>query len=115
MIDSISLFKLLSDETRLAIVLLLVKEEELCVCEFIEALELSQPKISRHLAMLREAELLSTRREGKWIHYSLSADLPLLIADILAKALLLDESKLAVYEQKLQAMGDRPERKNQCC
>ena len=70
------LFKNLSDETRLTLVLLLRHAGELCVCELSGALALPQPKISRHLAMLRENGLLLDRRDGKWIHYRLSPHMP---------------------------------------
>lgn len=114
-LDGLTLFKLLSDETRLAVVLLLVKQQELCVCEFMQALELSQPKISRHLAMLREAQLLLTRRSGKWVYYSLNRALPVQVHDILSQALVLEAHNIVSLEDKLQVMGERPERINQCC
>jgi len=68
--------KQLSDQTRLRSLMLLHKEGELCVCELIHALGLSQPKISRHLATLRDAGIVQGRREGTWIYYSLHSDLP---------------------------------------
>jgi ArsR family transcriptional regulator len=64
------LFKALGDETRLRIVALL-SHGELCVCHLHEALSLSQPNVSRHLAILRAAGIVEDRREGKWIHYRL--------------------------------------------
>ncbi len=63
----LQLFKNLSDETRLCLVLLLREKGELCVCELTSILKESQPKISRHLALLRDAGLLIDRRDGKWI------------------------------------------------
>ena len=60
-LTSLQLFKNLSDETRLGIVLLLREMGELCVCDLCTALEQSQPKISRHLGMLRESGLLLDR------------------------------------------------------
>lgn len=60
----LQLFKNLSDETRLGIVLLLREMGELCVCDLCTALEQSQPKISRHLAMLRESGLLLDCKQG---------------------------------------------------
>ena len=68
-LTSLQLFKNLSDETRLGIVLLLREMGELCVCDLCTALDQSQPKISRHLAMLRESGLLLDRKQGKWVHY----------------------------------------------
>ena len=74
--DPVELFKQLSDTTRLRCLSLLVSEGELCVCELTEALGLSQPKISRHLAQLREAGVVQSRRAGHWVHYRLHEDLP---------------------------------------
>ncbi len=62
------LFKALADRTRLRLINL-IGEDEVCVCFFVEVLNTNQPKISRHLAYLRKAGVVSARREGKWIHY----------------------------------------------
>ena len=64
------LFKALGDRTRLRLINLIGKDE-VCVCFFVEVLKLNQPKISRHLAYLRRAGVVSARREGKWMHYRL--------------------------------------------
>lgn len=64
------LYMALSDQTRLRL-LNLMREDEICVCFFTEALGESQPKISRHLAYLRKAGLVKARREGKWMHYQI--------------------------------------------
>jgi ArsR family transcriptional regulator len=66
-----SIFKALSDETRLRIIKLL-EQGELCVCDITAALDMVQPKVSFHLSTLREAGLIKDRKQGKWIHYSLS-------------------------------------------
>lgn len=68
--DLVTLFSALADRTRLRI-LNLIRRREVCVCYFVEILGETQPKISRHLAYLRRAGLVRTRRDGKWIHYSL--------------------------------------------
>ena len=75
-VSPLQLFKSLSDETRLSLVLLLREKGELCVCELTSVLKETQPKISRHLALLRENGLLTDRRDGKWIHYRLSPHIP---------------------------------------
>ena len=72
MTDAVQLFKALADETRLRI-LNLIGRRELCVCQIVEALGLGQSKVSRHLATLRNAGLVSDRREGLWMYYSLAA------------------------------------------
>jgi ArsR family transcriptional regulator, arsenate/arsenite/antimonite-responsive transcriptional repressor len=69
--DITLLFRALADRTRLRLVNLM-GEDEVCVCFLVEALKMSQPKISRHLAYLRRAGVVSARREGKWMHYRLS-------------------------------------------
>jgi ArsR family transcriptional regulator len=61
-------FQALGDTTRLRL-LNLMDEQEVCVCYFVEILGAPQPKISRHLAYLRNAGIVSARREGKWMHY----------------------------------------------
>jgi ArsR family transcriptional regulator len=71
-----NLTRALADLTRLRILMLLGPSGERCVCEFTAALDLPQPKISRHLAVLREAGILLDRRAGLWIHYRLHPDLP---------------------------------------
>jgi ArsR family transcriptional regulator len=61
-------FSALADRTRLRL-LNLIGKDEVCVCFFVEILDELQPKISRHLAYLRKAGLVSARRDGKWMHY----------------------------------------------
>ena len=66
----INVFKALSDETRLRI-LKLLENGELCVCDIVAALDMVQPKVSFHLAALKEAGLIKDRKHGKWTHYRL--------------------------------------------
>ena len=61
-------FRALADRTRLRL-LNLMGEGEVCVCFFVEILKTNQPKISRHLAYLRRAGIVGTRRDGQWMHY----------------------------------------------
>lgn len=61
-------FAALADRTRLRLLNLLAAGE-ICVCFFVESLDATQPKISRHLAYLRRAGIVAARRDGKWIHY----------------------------------------------
>jgi len=68
--DLARLFAALADPTRLRL-LNLMRGREVCVCYFVEILQQSQPKISRHLAYLRNAGIVSARRDGKWMHYSI--------------------------------------------
>jgi len=64
-------FKLLADEARLKMLWLLFNRRELCVCDFMAVLEITQSKASRHLAALRNAGLANDRKEGLWSYYSL--------------------------------------------
>jgi len=93
--NSVSLagvFAALADTTRLRLLNLmagdgLMSGREVCVCHFVEILGQSQPKISRHLAYLRQAGLVAARREGKWMHYSICAPPDAAVASILSAAL----------------------------
>jgi ArsR family transcriptional regulator len=69
--DILTVFKALSEETRLRIIKLL-EHGELCVCDIVAALDMIQPKVSFHLAVLKEAGLIKDRKHGKWTHYSIA-------------------------------------------
>ncbi len=71
-----TLFKCLTDENRLTLMLLLARVDEACVCDLMQALEQDQPKTSRQLSDLRKCGLLADQRRGKWVYYRLSNDLP---------------------------------------
>ena len=64
-------FKALADPTRIAIVNRLAAAEEVCVCDLTDAFELTQPTISHHLRVLREAGLVEAERRGTWSYYRL--------------------------------------------
>ena len=67
-IDRELFFRALADRTRLRLLSLMGKDE-VCVCFFVEILKTNQPKISRHLAYLRRAGIVGSRRQGQWMHY----------------------------------------------
>lgn len=69
-------YKCLSDDTRLKSLLLMSQVTEACVCDLMSALDLEQPKISRHLAELRKCGIVSDKRRGKWVYYRLHDQLP---------------------------------------
>jgi ArsR family transcriptional regulator len=104
-----SLFKALADGTRLRILGLLLTGE-VCVCHIYESLKIPQPKASRHLAYLRRAGLVHTRREGLWIHYRLAefGD-PVLqtIGDAVSHAL--------THVDSIRRDGERLQKKTGCC
>ncbi|VVN76410.1 metalloregulator ArsR/SmtB family transcription factor [Pseudomonas fluorescens] len=108
----VEIFKSLADETRSRIALLIAREGELCVCELTAALDLNQPKISRHLAQLRGAGVLADRRQGQWVFYRLRPQLSEWVTTLLKGALEASSAWLAADFQRLQAMDSRPVR---CC
>lgn len=115
MITPVDFFKLLADDTRLSTLLLIKQEQELCVCELTSALNLSQPKISRHLAMLRNAKVLLDRRQGQWVFYRLNPELPTWALETIAQTQQQNLAMVAPLLNNLCAMGERPERAKACC
>ena len=113
-IDAINFLKQLADETRLRCLVLLKQHGELCVCELTCALGLSQPKISRHLAGLRDAGIVQARREGQWIYYSLHPDMPGWARDILSAALRAVVS-LQPYIRDRSNLANMPNRPGTAC
>lgn len=82
-----NLFDVLSDETRLRCLLLLLQNKELCVCDMCEVIGSVQPKISRHLATMRNCGLILDERKGQWVYYSLNPKLPAWTQNLLANIL----------------------------
>lgn len=105
------LLKSLSDQTRLRSLILLMQEGELCVCELTHALDLVQPKISRHLASLRDMQVVSDRRVSQWIYYSINPKLPEWAKELLQATLKgsLNEKQYKTDLKKLKSMSNRPE------
>jgi ArsR family transcriptional regulator len=101
------IFAALADNTRLRL-LNLMAGREVCVCHFVEILGQSQPKISRHLAYLRQAGIVAARREGKWMHYSICTP-----ADAAASSIL--SATLAVLGDDRQMRADRLKLDHACC
>lgn len=100
-------FAALADQTRLRL-LNLMRDGEVCVCFFAETLGTNNPKISRHLAYLKRAGLVTGRREGKWIHYSLSQPKDPKAAELFA-------SLLKTLENDKEMQTDRAALVNVCC
>ena len=107
-------FEALSDETRRRLLLLIMKEDELCVCELFFALDMLQPKISRHLAVMREAGILATRKEGTWVFYRLHPQLPLWAVKVLEMTDQgIEHGK--IYHQDAKRLGVMENRPSKCC
>jgi ArsR family transcriptional regulator len=121
--ELLSIFKALSEETRLRIIKLL-EHGELCVCDIVAALDMVQPKVSFHLAVLKEAGFLKDRKQGKWTHYRLDdSDLlrRFLVLSVVEKiavdTVAADRKRLEVFlhhkpvKEKVVPMND----KERCC
>lgn len=119
--DLLTIFKALSEETRLR-VLKLLEHGELCVCDIVTALDMSQPKVSFHLNVLKEAGFIQDRKEGRWIHYRLDE------SDFFRRSLTLsvieqfsgdtsmkDKQRLRVFLKGKDAKVVSIGRKKRCC
>lgn len=108
--DEISLFKALSDQTRLRCLALLTGHDELCVCELTHALTLPQPKVSHHLGTLRKAGLVNDRKEGLWIYYRINEALPKWAKEVIHAAVrgIQNEEPYASDRRALTEMPNRP-------
>ena len=103
------LFKALADATRLRILGLLLTGE-VCVCDIHESLKIPQPKASRHLAYLRQAGLVDTRRDGLWIHYRLAK-----LADPVLTAIVDAVRHALTHCETVQRDGERLQKRTGCC
>src|SRR5438309_6270394 len=101
------LFRALADSTRLRL-LNLMNGREVCVCYFVEILKTSQPKISRHLAYLRRAGIVASRREGKWMHYRLMEPIDPIAATILRDV-------ISGLDKDRELLADRKQLITICC
>lgn len=101
MCDTLTFYKSLAEETRLKSLLLISQHRELCVCDLMTALSLSQPKISRHLAELRKNGLVIGERRGKWVYYQINPQLPSWMRQILISSL---ENDRALIEKESQTI-----------
>ena len=99
--DLADTFKALSDETRLQMVTLLLEREDLCVCDFVGTLGLTQSKASRHLRYLYHAGLVEDRREGLWMHYRISRNLSM------EQATIMDALSAAIGAERKRDLRER--------
>jgi len=107
-------FSALANEVRLRCLVLLQHQGELCVCELTHALELSQPMVSRHLALLRDGGLVADRREGQWIYYQINPALPDWMHEVLeitAQA----NARRAPFVADKRSLGGMPNRPGSAC
>ena len=100
-----TVFSALADSTRLRILGLLATGE-VCVCHIHESLKISQPKASRHLAYLRRAGLVATRRDGLWIHYRM-AQLPDAVLSVVQQAVAHALTHLPAVQRDVERLSKR--------
>jgi len=113
--DPVLFYKSLADETRLKCLLLIQHQQELCVCELMSALGESQPKVSRHLALLRKNGLLLDRKQKQWVFYRISDKLPQWAIDTIKQTTEENDGYIKTNLDELDNMGDRPVRQAICC
>ncbi len=111
--ELLNVFKALSDGTRLKM-LKIMERGEICVCDLVSVLDMSQPKISFHLNVLKKAGLIKDRKQGKWVHYSING------LDIFRRFLVLSVTE-KIPDQTIKEYLSRLVRvqnmknKNKCC
>lgn len=103
-------FKCLSEPVRLRILFLLLKRGELCVCDLVDSLEISQSVVSRHLAYLRNNGILNSRRDGAWVYYTLADNMPF-FGEVLNNLSEFGESS----RELMGDIGKLSEPSNSCC
>jgi ArsR family transcriptional regulator, arsenate/arsenite/antimonite-responsive transcriptional repressor len=107
----VDVLKALSDETRLRIINLLY-EQELCVCDIIETLQITQTKASRHLSYLKNAGLVADRKYAQWVYYSFSKEQNLHFLDIVISNNMRGEE---IFQNDLKSLKEWFKRKNISC
>ena len=109
--NPVKFYKCLADETRLLSLLLIDKKGELCVCELTDALNVSQPKISRHLAQLRNCGIVTGRKKDQWVYYSISSELADWAQKVITQTRINNSEYISNCLSRLQNSSNRP----QCC
>lgn len=113
-IDAKTFFSAMANEIRLRSLLLLQLQGELCVCELTYALGLSQPMISRHLALLRETNIVQTRRNGQWMYYTIHPDLAAWAQNVLSETAHANK-RTAPFSEDLRSLKNMPNRPGSAC
>lgn len=108
-------YKCLTDDIRLKTLMLTHYHGELCVCELMEAMEEdSQPKVSRNLAVLKKAKVITDRKHGQWVFYRINPELPLWAKSVIAQT---TENNIPLINnelQRLDKMQNRPDKASFC-
>jgi ArsR family transcriptional regulator len=114
--QAIRILAALSEPIRLRCLVLIAGEGELCVCELVAALDLPQPKASRHLAIMRDSGMLRDRRDAQWVLYSINPALAAPMKRVIAAAVAAVAGDKQVTRDKARlAKSSRPERLRAGC
>lgn len=113
-IECTQFFRLLSDETRLRCLSLMKHHGELCVCELVYTLGISQPKVSRHLASLRDAGIVIDKRQGQWIYYRINPKLDSWARQVINKTAN-ETAAQTPYCNDLDRLENMPDRPGSAC
>jgi len=114
-IEPTSFYKCLTDELRLKTLMLTHYHGELCVCELMAALdEESQPKLSRNLAVLKKAHIITGRKHGQWVFYRINPDLPQWVKTVIAQTTRHNLHLISDSIDTLKSMNDRPSKDKFC-
>lgn len=113
--NPLSFYKSLTDDIRLKTLMLTHYHGELCVCELMEAMdEGSQPKMSRNLAVLKKAKVITDRKHGQWVFYRINPELPLWAKSVIAQTTENNIPMISNELQRLANMQNRPDRASFC-
>lgn len=113
--DPLAFYKCLTDDIRLKTLMLTHYHGELCVCELMAALdEDSQPKVSRNLAVLKKANILTGRKHGQWVFYRITPELPLWAKSVIAQTTENNVPLITTELQRLNEMNNRPNKASFC-
>lgn len=114
-LEPVTFYKTLTDDIRLKTLMLTHYHGELCVCELMEALaQESQPKVSRNLAVLKKANIITDRKHGQWVFYRINSALPLWAKTVIAQT---TENNISMINEsliKLANMKNRPNKSSFC-
>ena len=84
---TLNITKALADGNRSRVIMALIDLEELCVCQITEMLEIATATVSRHMSILQNAQLVKSRKEGRWVYYRLSGSFPPLLKSWLKESM----------------------------
>lgn len=109
-IEKTKVFSALSNQVRLRCLYLLATNQEICVCELAQTLQISQPSISKALARLKGTGLVRDRRDANWIYYQLRSDLPSWL-NVVINAVVGDLAEEKIYQaddKRFKRLATRP-------